>query len=316
MDKRFESINKTCSDIKSIKIQGATNVAKSGMLALHNAVLKNKFDNNKDLERFVIEACKKIEKARPTEPMLFNGIRYCLYVLNENKYKDLKNLKQDILDANDFYLDLIVDASAKVIKNGVKIIKNNDTILTHCHSSSAVKTLILAYKTGKKFDVINTETRPLFQGRLTAMELHENNINFMMIVDSEAPYFISPASGKEYEVEKVLIGCDAIGMSGSIINKTGSYSIALAANVFKKPLYVSSTLLKCDVNDNIPVESRDFKEVWERAPKDIKILNFAFDLVPTEYITGIITEFGIIKPKDIKKIVKEKYPWMFIKSTK
>lgn len=316
MDKRFERINKTYSDIKSIKIQGATNIAKYAILALHDSILKNKFEDKRDFKNFFIKACKKIEKARPTEPMLFNGIRYCLYILNENESKDLKYLKKDVVNATEFYLDLIVDASARVIKNGIKIIKDNDTILTHCHSSSVVKTLILAKNSGKKFEVINTETRPLFQGRLTAVELHENNIKFMMVIDSEAPYFISPASGKEYEVEKVLIGCDAIGMSGSIINKTGSYSIALAAKAFKKPLYVSGTLLKCDVNDNIPVESRDFKEIWEKAPKDIKILNFAFDLVPTEYITGIITEFGIIKPKDIKKVVKQKYPWMFKESIK
>jgi len=148
------------------------------------------------------------------------------------------------------------------------------------------------------------------------MELYENNIDFIMIVDSEASYFISPTSGKEYQVDKVLMGCDAIGMSGSIINKTGSFGIALSANVFEKPLYISGSLLKCDATDIIPVESRDLKEVWEKAPKDMKMLNFAFDLVPTKYITGIITEFGIIKPKDVKKVVMEKYPWMFIDGKK
>lgn len=313
MDKRFERINKICSDIKSIKIQGATNIAKQGILVLKESIVKNKFEDKKDFEKFVLKACEKIKDARPTEPMLFNGLRYCSYALKENYDFDLKKIKKSVIDATDFYLDLMINTSSKVIKNGVKIIKNNDTVLTHCHSSSAVKTLILAKNSGKKFDVINTETRPLFQGRLTAMDLHEHGVGFTMIVDSEAPYFISPASGDEYEVEKILIGCDAIGMSGSIINKIGSYSIALASKAFKKPFYVSGSLLKCDVNDDIPVESRDFKEVWENAPKDVKILNFAFDLVPTEYITGIITEFGIIKPKDIKKIVKEKYPWMFEK---
>lgn len=311
MDKRFEQIDKICSDIKTIKIQGATNIAKYGILVLHEAVIKNKFKDKSDFENFVIKACDKIKNARPTEPMLFNGLRYCLYILKNNKNSDLKKIKNAIIEATDFYLKLMYSVSSKVIKNGMQIIKKNDTVLTHCHSSSVVKTLILAKQSGKEFTVINTETRPLFQGRLTAMELHENDIDFTMVVDSEAPYFISPVSGKDYEVEKILIGCDAIGMSGSIINKTGSYSIALASKIFKKPLYISGSLLKCDVNDNIPVESRDFKEVWEKAPRGVKILNFAFDLVPTEYITGIITEFGIIKPKDIKKIVKEKYPWMF-----
>ena len=313
MDKRFKKIDDVCFDIKNIKIQGATNIAKNGISVLHDVLVSSKFKNKEDFNDFVREAAKRIKNARPTEPMLFNGLRYCIYVLETNRNKNLRDLKKIVAGSLTFYLELMHDASIKVIKNGVKIIKNNEDILTHCHSSSVVKTLILAKKMGKKFTVINTETRPLFQGRLTAMELHENNIDFTMIVDSEAPYFISPTSGDQYEVERILIGCDAIGMSGSIINKVGSYSIALAGKSFKKPLYVSGSLLKCDVNDNIPVESRDFKEIWEKAPKGIKLLNFAFDLVPTNYITGIITEFGVIKPKDIKKVVKEKYPWMFEK---
>jgi ribose 1,5-bisphosphate isomerase len=280
---------------------------------LHDVLVSSKFKNKEDFYNFTKEAAKKIKNARPTEPMLFNGLRYCLYVLETNKNKNLRDFKKAVVNSLAYYLDLMHEASVKVIKNGVKVIKNNEDVLIHCHSSSVVKTLILAKKMGKKFTVVNTETRPLFQGRLTAMELHKNNIDFTMIVDSEAPYFISPASGDQYEVERILIGCDAIGMSGSIINKVGSYSIALAGKTFKKPLYVSGSLLKCDVNDNIPVESRDFKEIWEKAPKGIKLLNFAFDLVPTNYITGIITEFGVIKPKDVKKIVKEKYPWMFDK---
>ena len=165
MDKRFERINKICSDIKTIKIQGATNIARQGILVLKESIVKNKFEDNKDFEKFVLKACEKIKGARPTEPMLFNGLRYCSYVLKESINFDLKKIKKNVADAADFYLDLMINTSSRVIKNGVKIIKNNDTILTHCHSSSAVKTLILAKNSGKKFEVINTETRPLFQGR-------------------------------------------------------------------------------------------------------------------------------------------------------
>ena len=312
MDKRFKKIDEVCFDIRTIEIQGATNIARRGIGVLYDVIKISKFSDKNDLINFYKRSSLKLQDARPTEHLLFNGLRYCFYNLNKNIDKTLTILKKEILKSLDFYLDLIEETNIKVIKNGVKIVKNGDHVMTHCHSSSAVKTLILAKKNKIKFSVINTETRPLFQGRLTAMDLHENNIDFTMIVDSEASYFMSPTSGEEYRVDKILMGCDAIGMSGSVINKTGSFGIALSANVFKKPLYISGTLLKCDVNDTIPVESRNLKEVWEKAPKDIKMLNFAFDLIPTKYITGVITEFGIVDPKDIKRVVKEKYPWMFI----
>ena len=81
-----------------------------------------------------------------------------------------------------------------------------------------------------------------------------------MVVDSEAPFLISEDSGKNLKIDKVVIGCDAIGTSGRFINKVGTFGIAMAAYYYKIPLYVCCNLLKVDVTDKIPVESRDFKE--------------------------------------------------------
>ena len=306
-------VNNICRDIKSIKIQGATNIAIAGIRAIVFAISSYDFKDKQDFFDFVYENCEKIKQARPTEPMLFNGLKYILFNIEKNKSKSLSFLVNNSIKNGKYFLDLIDKTTIKSIEYGSKIIKNNDNILTHCHSSSVVKTFIKAKNKGINFHVYNTETRPLFQGRLTSTDLVKSGIKNTMIIDSEAPYIISDASGKDYVINGVIIGCDAIGMSGSIINKVGSFGIALACHASKVPLYISANLLKIDVTDEIPVESRDFKELWESAPNGLKILNFAFDLVPSKYITGFITEFGIVSPKNIKKIIKEKYPFMFFK---
>jgi translation initiation factor 2B subunit (eIF-2B alpha/beta/delta family) len=68
--------------------------------------------------------------------------------------------------------------------------------------------------------------------------------------------------------------------------------------------------MKVDVSNNIEIEKRSANEVWKDRPKELEIINYAFDMIPGKFITGIITEFGIIKPKDIRKMVKKHYPWM------
>ena len=307
-------VDNIASDIKSIKIQGATNIAISGIKAIYFAISSYNFKEKEEFFDFVDYTCDQIKQARPTEPMLFNGIKYILFNIEKNKSKSLSFLIKDSVKSGKYFLDLIDKTSVKSIEYGSKLIKNNDNILTHCHSGSVVKNFVKAKSKGVSFHVYNTETRPLFQGRLTSTDLVKNGIKNTMVVDSEAAYLISDASGKNYSIDKVIIGCDAIGLSGSIINKVGSFGIALACFVSKIPLYISADLLKLDVTGEIPVESRDVKELWEKAPKGLEILNFAFDLVPAKYITGLITEFGVINPKDIKKIVKDKYPFMFHRS--
>lgn len=310
----LKHIDKIYKDIKSIKIQGATNIAIAGIDAIVYAVDNCEIENKEEFIDFVYEVCEKIRSSRPTEPMMFNGIKYILYNFKKDQEKSLAVIKKNIIKNGKYFLKLINITTEKSIKNGSRLIKDGDNVLTHCHSSCVVKTFIEAKKLGKKIHVYNTETRPLYQGRITSADLSKNKIKNTMVVDSEASFLIyDSGDDDDYKIDGVFIGCDAIGMSGSVINKIGSFGIATACYLSKIPIYICGNLLKSDVTDEIPVESRDFKEIWKNAPKGLKILNFAFDLVPGKFITGFITEFGVIKPKDVKRVIKEKYPFMFEK---
>ncbi len=255
-------------DIKSIKIQGATNIAIAGIEAVVFAAKVVEVEDKRDFIDFITRVSEKIKDSRPTEPMMFNGLKYILFNLEKDKTKNLPVIRKNIVKNGEYFLNLINKTTEKSIKNGAKLIKDGYNVLTHCHSSCVVKTFIEAKKRGVKFCVYNTETRPLYQGRITSMDLTKNKIKNTMVVDSEAPFLIyDSGEDDQYKIDGVFVGCDAIGMSGAMINKIGSFGIATACYLSKIPIYVCGSLLKTDMTDEIPVESRDFREVWKEAPK-------------------------------------------------
>ncbi len=195
----------------------------------------------------------------------------------------------------------------QMIEVGARRIEDGDTVLTHCHSSGVTGTLLRAKEQGKDFKVIQTETRPKYQGRITAHELVEAGIDTTMIVDSAARHYMK-------EIDFVLVGSDAITSEGNVINKIGTSQVALAANEARVPFYVVSTLLKFDPvtihGSYEAIEERHTDEIWDNPPDGLRILNPAFDVTRRDYVHGLITEEGIISPHSILEAIHRHYPWM------
>ncbi len=309
----MKDVEKIVKQIKALKIQGAMAVARAAVLTLINYGRKLKLPPKKFISE-IERAGRELAFARPTEPLAQNGLRFIVDTLQLKK-----NLKENLEQAGLTFLDMLETARKRTEKNGFDFIskiihkyKRGEyfEILTHCHSSTVEDILIRAWQKEKnKFRVFATETRPLFQGRITAKNLRKAGIDVTMVADSAAPFLISKASGKELMMDLVLVGCDAILPDGSCFNKIGSYSIALSANQEKVPVYVAANLLKF-ASEWTPIEIRREEEIWPGAPKGLKIINFAFDAVPREFITGYITEFGVIKPEHVYQTVKKYYPWL------
>jgi translation initiation factor 2B subunit (eIF-2B alpha/beta/delta family) len=266
--------NKITNDIKQIKIQGARNIAKKALYAY--SLIPNK------------NSAKKLKSLRPTEPML----EKVLVLVEKMPYKE-------ILEHFDF-------AQQKINKHVINLIRNGDIIFTHCHSTNVVNSLIYAKKKGKKFEVYNTETRPLFQGRKTSKELRRSGIKVTMFVDSAIAIAIEKENRKDKTyANKIFIGADALLKDG-IINKIGSGMISELAYRNKIPVYIIADSWKFSKN-KVPIENRSLNEIWNRAPKNIKIKNPAFEFVKKKYITGIVTEFGLMKYGEfVREMRKEK----------
>jgi methylthioribose-1-phosphate isomerase len=174
----------------------------------------------------------------------------------------------------------------------------------HCHFST---TPIRKVK-----EVYALETRPLLQGaRLTMWELKREGIPATLVTDSMAAPLM--AQGK---VDFVITGADRIAKNGDTANKIGTLTLALLSHYFKIPFFIAAPISTFDPEaksgDNIPIEERDPDEIkicgeMRIAPKETRALNYAFDVTPSDLITGIITEKGILYPpykKSIGKILK------------
>ncbi|OGC45469.1 hypothetical protein A2400_00275 [candidate division WS6 bacterium RIFOXYB1_FULL_33_14] len=301
-------------DIKELNIQGATNVA---IATLEGMKIFIEESNVTDKELFYKELERvgnKLANARLNEPLARNGVKYVVHLFLKKKddLHSINDMKQQLLDYCDEYLFKISDSKRSIIELGLPYVKHFENVLTHCHSSTAVAILKGIGGLNSSFDVVCTETRPLFQGRTTAKSLLDDGISTTMIADSAAESFIIGRGS--VSIDAIFIGCDQITLDGYCINKIGSWGIGMAANLASKPLYVVSPLLKVDPYikaKDISIEIREDDELWSEAPKELKMFNPAFEIVDAKLITGFMTEFGIIKPEEIHDIVKAKYTWLF-----
>lgn len=245
-------------------------------------------------------------RSRETEPFMRNAIRYMEWRVRMSEWRTVEELRELIKDVSDEFLKDLNGARRRIAEIGSKRIKPGDLIFTHCHSSAVNEVLKLAKKRGVDFEVICTETRPVYQGRITAEELLESGVRTTMIVDSAVRYFMN-------RVNLALVGADAITSEGNVINKIGTSLFALAAREARTPLYVVTELLKFDPEtiqgEYEAIEERPTDEVWPDAPYGLNIRNPAFDITRRDYIHGIICEEGVISPHSILEAVRRRYPW-------
>ena len=301
------TVEETANLIKQLRIQGATNIAIQSVKSLGDEIRNLRWSQREEVYELLNKSIEVLISSRPTEPMMRNGLKYMKQKIGESNWNNPSKLNSVVSEIETEILDIFNKASKNMIEVGARRIQNGDTILTHCHSSGVTGTLIKAKEQGKIFKVIQTETRPKYQGRITANELVKEGIDTTMIVDSATRHYMK-------EADLVLLGSDAITSEGNVINKIGSSQVALAAWEARIPFYIVSSLLKFDpvtisgVYETI--EERHTDEIWDDPPDGLRILNPAFDGTRRDYIHGLITEGGIISPHSILEAIHRHYPWM------
>jgi S-methyl-5-thioribose-1-phosphate isomerase len=288
-------------------VRGAGAIGATAGFAMAQAILQAPKNN---FIEYVKKAKKDIESTRPTAQDLFFA--------TNSVFNALKHSKEFALKQADNIADKNVEDAKKIGEYGNEIIKDGYNIETHCNAGwlgfvdygSALSPVYTAHNNGKKILVFVDETRPRSQGaKLTAWELKNENIAYKIIPDNAGAYLMS--KGK---IDMFIVGADRIAKNGDTANKIGTFEKAVIAKEFNVPFYVAAPCstfdLKCDSGKDIPVEQRDKDEVLYQTgmTKDgrlekilvccpnSEVINPAFDVTPAKYITGIITEKGIIKP--------------------
>jgi len=300
------SVNKTTRDIRNMRIRGALDIAIAAARAMKReldgkstaAVIKN-----------LKKSGKKLKAARPTAVSLPNAVDYILYLADRNRKLERKEFTRTMFKDIQKFIDDQENSLKKIAEIGANLIDSNDTILTHCNSDTVVALFERARKEGKKFNVICTETRPRFQGHLTAKALAKAKIPTTLVVDSAARLMM-----KEFKVDKVIVGGDTVRANGDLINKIGTSQIAVAARDLDIDFIAAVESIKFSPQsmegELVKIEYRDTKEVIKPGKiRNIKVLNPAFDITPAEMIDMLITEEGIIPPQGAYHLLREKFGW-------
>ncbi len=303
--------------IKSMVVRGAPAI---GVTAAYGIAIFVMQSDNKDLLLNNFDnVCREFAASRPTAVNLFWAIEKMKEYFYQIKDKALSQIKTLLINKAHQLYDDDINVNRNIGSFGSTIVPNGANILTHCNAGAlatagygtALAVVRAAWSGGKGIHVYVDETRPFLQGaRLTAWELIKENIPSTLICDNMAGFLM-----KQGKVDLVITGADRIAANGDTANKIGTYSVAVLAKENKIPFYIAAPLSTFDISissgDGIPIEERNEKEITnvfsERiAPLGVKVYNPSFDVTPSKYIKGIITEKGIIYPpfkKNIKNLL-------------
>ena len=273
--------------IKDMVVRGAPAIAIAAGYGLAMAIAQG-VDRDK--------AHKELLDARPTAVNLRWALERLSSIANEHVLQEAIAIHQEDLAIN----HSIGAHGASVLEGGIITICNTGALATGGHGT-ALGMIRSAHAQGKNIHVYILETRPYLQGaRLTAYECMQENIPCTLITDNMAGALLR--SGK---VQVAVAGCDRVAKNGDTANKIGTYQLAVLAKAHNVPLYIAmpiSTLdLSCPNGEAIPIEERPAQEVRSIhgvaiAPSDIPVWNPSFDVTPAHFISGWVTEQGILQP--------------------
>ncbi|HSV42379.1 MAG TPA: S-methyl-5-thioribose-1-phosphate isomerase, partial [Methanomassiliicoccales archaeon] len=221
---------------------------------------------------------------------------------------------QDTVQAAEAYVTSIVEKCRLIGVHGEPLIESGDRVMTHCNAGAlatvdhgtALAPIREAWRKGKNLFVYVSETRPRLQGmKLTAFEMYNEGIPHAIIPDGASGHFM------KLGVDIIIVGADRIASNGDFANKIGTYEKAVIAHELGIPFYTAAPISTFDFGiesgSDIPIEIRAEEEVTEIdgiriAPVGCPALNPSFDVTPNKYITGIITEIGVLRPQEIAKV--------------
>ncbi|MHC4942440.1 MAG: S-methyl-5-thioribose-1-phosphate isomerase [Planctomycetota bacterium] len=293
--------------IKVLDVRGAPAI---GIAAAMGVVLglQNFKGTREVFDRELDRVLDYLATSRPTAVNLFWALDRMRNLCRNLPDLEPEELLPKLLAEARLILEEDKDICRRLGANGQAMIENGQTALTHCNAGglatgdygTALAVFFAAKEAGKTIHVYADETRPLLQGaRLTSWELMEAGIDVKLICDNMAGHVM-----KQGMIDIVFVGADRVAANGDAANKIGTYSVSVLAKEHGIPFFVVAPTSTFDMSLKegalIPIEERDPREVTEgfgtrTAPADVPVYNPAFDVTPAANITGIVTEYGIIR---------------------
>jgi methylthioribose-1-phosphate isomerase len=284
--------------IKRLAIRGAPALGVAGALGVALAARSGDPDA-------VCREAAELRAARPTAVNLAWGVDRALARLEDGAEAVLEEARRILEDDIRANRDLALRGADWLLdQTGAPV-----TVQTHCNAGglacvewgTALGVVRALHERGALGHVYVDETRPLLQGaRLTAWELAQLGVPHTLVVDAAGPSVLARGLAGA-----VVVGADRVAANGDVINKIGTYPLALAAARAGVPFLVAAPESTIDVatptGDAVEIEVRDPAELVRFggtavAPAGTQTLNLAFDLTPADLVTAIITEDRVIRP--------------------
>ncbi len=284
------SVEEAIALIADDHTSGASRIARVGLETLALLVVEEK---GKPDPNHLAEAARRISDAQPSMAIVHNVAHMFAQLVGEGmEPMAVRNQLQEELET----------AKERIARTYLKIAPEDAVVVTASFSDNVLATLQLANEKGLVARVFVLEARPLLEGRFLVVALQEAGIPASLAPDALGPSLVAQAN-------EVLVGADSVLRDGAVVNKIGSYGLALAAREAGKPFYAACETLKFDARHDAASwpGSRPMnpKEVWENPPERIDVVNRYFELVPASLVTAIVTERGSYAPDLVKTLLAQ-----------
>lgn len=303
--------------IQSMAIRGAGVLSIAAAYGVYLEVWKKTYSSPEAVFFGIVAAAEWMRRCRPTA--------VSLSVIMDQVIENAKIHSTDTPGAQKIALlekcgelaRFSAEMDRKVGENALPLFRDGDTVITYCNTGiyasigigSATAPMYLGMNRGVRLKVYASETRPVLQGsRLTAHELQQAGVDVTVICDNMAAYLM-----QQKKIDAVIVGCDRIAANGDVVNKIGTYSLAVLARYHNIPFYVAGVLDDVDFSktcgDEIPIEQRAPEEITESfgkrtAPYGIAVYNPSFDMTPNGLVTALILDVGLVNPPYTEKLAQ------------
>ena len=280
-------------DLARDRSSGAAELARQGAAVLIALAESSEATELDSFVQQVAETGGLLIRAQPSMAPLFNLVNSVLWGLEHAR--NLVDARQRVSQAAEDFNHELVSAGEKIAAEALQVILPGTTLLTHSRSSTVLGALLHVRSAGTDFGVVCTESRPLYEGRTLAEELSRAGIPTTLVTDAEIGLVME-------RVGVVVVGADAVSLKG-MVNKTGTYGLALVARAHGRPFHSL-----CGTQKFLPeqypyfdIERKDPVEVWPAHPPEVNVLNYYFDLTPLQYVTSLVTEEGPLQADKLEE---------------
>ena len=284
------SVEEAIVTIAEDHTSGASRIARAGLDAMVLLVIEAKGrPNPSDLN----EAARRISEAQPAMAIVHNVVHTFTQLVADGL---------DPIAVQGQLQDELQSAKDRIARTYLKVAPADAIVVTTSFSENVLATLELSHARGRIRRAFVLEARPLLEGRFLVVALKEAGVPATLVPDALGPRLVSEATC-------VLIGADSVLRDGSVVNKIGSYGLALAAQEHEKPFHVACETLKFDARHDSaswpgspPMNPR---EIWENPPEVVDVVNRYFEVVPAKLVTSIVTERGSFAPDLVKTMLAQ-----------